>query len=49
MFVTALQKHFDDLRAIAIEIDDEYASEPNPIVPPPPREDLSFTIKIVGE
>lgn len=49
VFVTALRKHFDELRAIAIEIDDEYASEPDPIVPPPPTENVSVTIKIIGE
>jgi hypothetical protein len=31
VFAEALQTYFDELRRIAIEIDDEYASEPQPI------------------
>jgi hypothetical protein len=31
VFTEALQTYFDELRRIAIEIDDEYASEPEPV------------------
>jgi len=34
VFANALQSHFDELRQIAREIDDEYASEPEPVTRP---------------
>ncbi len=34
VFVDALRSHFDELRDIAREIDEEYASEPEPVVRP---------------
>ena len=42
VFATALRTHFDELRHIAREIDEEYASEPEPVVQPEPEKiDLS--------
>jgi hypothetical protein len=43
VFANALRVHFDDLRHIAQEIDQEYTSEPDPIVKPVPQ-DIPITV-----
>jgi hypothetical protein len=50
VFAEALQGYFERLRHIAEEIDEEYASEPDPIVPPVrPDVPVAFDITIIGE
>lgn len=50
VFLTALEHSFDDLRKIADEIDEEYASEPDPIAPPAlPDVPITFTTTIIGK
>jgi len=50
VFAEALQGYFDRLRSIAKEIDEEYASEPDPIVPPVrPDVPVTFEIAVIGE
>jgi hypothetical protein len=51
VFTTALQTHFDGLREIAREIDEEYASEPTPVVRPPASEvtPLNVTVSVIGK
>lgn len=50
VFAEVLQGYFDRLRHIAKEIDEEYASEPDPIVPPVlPEDPITFTITNIGE
>jgi hypothetical protein len=50
VFAEALQHYFSELRGIAIEIDEEYSSEPDPVVKPeytgPP---MTLTITDIGE
>lgn len=50
VFAEALQHYFGELRDIAREIDEEYSSEPDPVVKPeytgPP---MTFTITDIGE
>jgi hypothetical protein len=46
VFAEALQSHFDELRHIAGEIDEEYASEPEPVIPPR-RQDGAEDIQII--
>lgn len=49
VFAQALQTHFDRLRHIAGEIDEEYSSEPEPIVRPEPGgTPITFTIENIG-
>jgi hypothetical protein len=50
VFAEALQGYFDRLRHIVEEIDEDYASEPDPIVPPVrPQDSITFTTTIIGE
>jgi hypothetical protein len=50
VFATALQVHFGEVRHMAGEIDEEYASEPAPIVKPEPTEvHMDITITTMGE
>jgi hypothetical protein len=50
VFAEALQHYFSELRGIAIEIDEEYSSEPDTVVKPeytgPP---MTLTITNIGE
>jgi len=49
VFAQALQTYFDRLRHIAGEIDEEYSSEPEPIVRPEPSgTPITFTIEHIG-
>jgi len=50
VFTDALQGHFDRLRKIAGEIDEEYASEPEPIEQPEPLSiSMTFTTTVTGQ
>jgi hypothetical protein len=50
VFAEALRTYFGQLRDIATEIDETYASEPPPIVPPERTEEpLNFTITHIGQ
>jgi hypothetical protein len=51
VFATALQTHFDGLREFAREIDEEYASEPIPVVRPPASDKtpMNVTISVIGK
>jgi hypothetical protein len=49
VFAQALQTYFDRLRHIADEIDEEYSSEPEPVVRPEPSgTPITFTIENIG-
>jgi hypothetical protein len=49
VFAEALRHYFDDLRNIAREIDEEYSSEPDPVVKPEPSgPPMTFTITHIG-
>lgn len=50
VFAEALQGYFDRLRSLAKEIDEEYASEPEPIVQPVrPDVPITFSTTIIGK
>ena len=51
VFTTALQTHFDRLCEIAREIDEEYASEPTPVVRPQASDEtpINVTISVIGK
>jgi len=50
VFAEALQSYFDELRHIAGEIDQEYASAPEPVVRPEhPNVQVVFTTTVVGK
>jgi hypothetical protein len=51
VFATALQTHFDQLREIARELDDEYVSEPTPVVRPQASDEtpINVTISVIGQ
>jgi hypothetical protein len=49
VFLSALQKYFAELREIAREIDEEYESEPNPIVPTTSDNAITLTITTIGK
>ena len=50
VFADALQGHFDELRDIAVEIDEEYASEPEPIIQAErPNIPITLTTTVVGQ
>jgi hypothetical protein len=50
VFADALQTHFDRLRNIAREIDEEYTSEPTPVTQPEPADvPMDITITILGK
>lgn len=44
VFADALQSYFGELRDIAREIDEEYASEPQPVIPPKPQDTQEIQI-----
>jgi hypothetical protein len=49
VFAQALQSHFDELRHIAGEIDEEYASEPAPVIRPAPQGSIQVIVTTIGE
>jgi hypothetical protein len=50
VFAEALQSYFDELRLIAGEIDQDYASAPEPIVQPErPDVPMTFTTTVIGK
>lgn len=50
VFGNALRSHFEELRHIAGEIDEEYSSEPDSVVQPEPNElPITFTFKPIGK
>lgn len=50
VFADALQSHFDELRQMAREIDQEYASEPQPVIPPQKQgEEIRLVVTTIGD
>jgi hypothetical protein len=49
VFADALRSHFDELRHMAEEIDEEYASEPEPVIRPEPKGDIQIVVTTIGE
>jgi hypothetical protein len=51
VFADAMQSYFDELRQIAREIDEEYASEPQPVIPQRQgfREDIQLVVTTFDE
>jgi hypothetical protein len=50
VFADALQSYFDKLIRMAEEIDEEYASEPQPVTPlERPHQEIQFTVTTIGE
>jgi len=48
-FADALQSHFDELRHIAGEIDEEYASEPEPVIRPVRPGNFQLIVTTINE
>lgn len=50
VFADALQSYFNELRDMSREIDEEYASEPQPVIPPEgSHQEIQFTVTTIGE
>lgn len=49
VFADALRSHFDELKHMAGEIDEEYASEPEPVIRPVREDNIQVIVTTMGE